>query len=154
MSLALTFLTWDMDSGREQGWGQNGSPLSLGHYVNRNIKRQIMGKGGALKAGGGGSVCIWSEDMTTRLGACQVSAGGCAQTPQGSHPGRAPGAQRQGGGAGRICPQDSPMTRTPVHTVDCTEPEKAVAPKKCHGAADGSKTAGLSKEAGCKHPTA
>lgn len=91
--------------------------------------------------------------MTTRLGACQVSVGGCAQTPQGSHSGETPGAERQGGGAGRICSQDSPMTRTPVHTVECMEPEKAVAPEKCYGA-DGSKTAGLSKEAGCQHPTA
>lgn len=54
VSLALTFLTWDMDSGREQGWGQNGSPLSLGHYVNRNIKKADNGERRGLEGRGGG----------------------------------------------------------------------------------------------------
>lgn len=51
--------------------------------------------------------------------------------------------QGQGGresDAGRICRQNNPVTRNPVHTVECTLPEKAVASEKCHGV-DGPKTA-------------
>lgn len=63
------------------------------------------------------------------------------------------GRLRREGGAGRICRQDNPVTRHPVHTVECALPEKVVAPKKCHSV-DGPKTAGLSKKVKCKHLTA
>lgn len=54
--------------------------------------------------------------------------------------GRHQGQEGREGDVGRICRQDNPVTRNPVHTVECTLPEKARAPEKCPGV-DGPKTA-------------
>lgn len=54
--------------------------------------------------------------------------------------GRHQGQGGREGDVGRICRQDNPVTRNPVHTVECTLLEKATAPEKCPGV-DGPKTA-------------
>lgn len=105
-----------------------------------------MGKGRALRA-----IIVFAFGPRTQPQGLEhaLFSRRCAQTPQGSSPGRHQGQ----GDRGKTCRQDNPVTRHPVHTVECTLPEKVVAPEKCHSV-DGPKTARLSKESTCKHCTA